>query len=48
MTNFLKEKGVEKDRLKPKGYGELKPVADNASAEGRAKNRRVDLNLLKK
>ncbi len=48
VTNFLKEKGVEKDRLKPKGYGELKPVADNASAEGRAKNRRVDLNLLKK
>lgn len=47
VTNFLTEKGVEKKRLKPKGYGELKPAADNSTAEGRAKNRRVDLNLLK-
>lgn len=47
VANFLTEKGIEKKRLKPKGYGELKPVADNATAEGRAKNRRVDLNLLK-
>jgi OOP family OmpA-OmpF porin len=47
VTNFLTEKGVDKKRLKPKGYGELKPAADNATAQGRAKNRRVDLNILK-
>jgi outer membrane protein OmpA-like peptidoglycan-associated protein len=35
--------GIEGSRLKSQGFGFSQPVADNASAEGRAKNRRVEL-----
>ncbi len=36
-------KGIAAPRLKSQGFGFEKPVADNASGEGRAKNRRVEL-----
>lgn len=43
---YLVSKGVSPDRLVARGYGPDKPVADNKSVEGRAQNRRVELNLL--
>jgi outer membrane protein OmpA-like peptidoglycan-associated protein len=43
VRNFLISKGVAANRLTAKGYGESQPVADNATEEGRFKNRRVEL-----
>jgi chemotaxis protein MotB len=40
---FLDLKSMAPDRLSAAGYSEFHPVASNATAEGRAKNRRVDL-----
>ena len=42
VRDFLAHAGVDAARLDPKGYGENKPVESNATAEGRAKNRRVE------
>lgn len=39
----LAAKGVNAARLAPAGWGQERPVADNATEEGRAKNRRVEL-----
>lgn len=39
----LKAEGIDGGRLDAVGYGEDKPIADNASDEGRAQNRRVEL-----
>jgi aconitate hydratase len=39
---YLVSKGVGKDALTAAGYGDTKPVADNATAEGKAKNRRIE------
>lgn len=43
VRGWLVAYGVESARLTAKGYGDIKPVADNFSDDGRAKNRRVDL-----
>ncbi|MEQ1696243.1 MAG: OmpA family protein [Hyphomicrobiaceae bacterium] len=37
--------GVASDRFESKGYGEEHPIGDNATAEGRAKNRRTSLSV---
>jgi OOP family OmpA-OmpF porin len=37
----LESKGISANRLTAAGWGEQSPVADNATAEGRARNRRV-------
>ncbi|MBF0281795.1 MAG: OmpA family protein [Zetaproteobacteria bacterium] len=46
VMNYLTSHGVSANRLTSKGYGESKPVAKNNSEENRAKNRRVELNVI--
>ena len=43
VRNYLVSKGVSADRLTVRGYGESRPVASNATREGRVQNRRVEL-----
>jgi len=43
VYDYFVSKGIAADRLTTKGYGEERPVASNATREGRAKNRRVEL-----
>ena len=46
-VHFLTEKaGVDPRRVGAVGYGEFRPVADNATPEGRAKNRRIAVTIL--
>ena len=46
VRGWLVSHGIESARLTAKGFGETKPVADNTTDDGRAKNRRVDLRKL--
>ena len=43
VVGALMAQGIALDRLAPKGYGQTKPIADNANEDGRSKNRRVEL-----
>jgi OOP family OmpA-OmpF porin len=45
-VNYLAAQGVTESRITVRGMGESAPVADNATAEGRALNRRVVLRRL--
>jgi outer membrane protein OmpA-like peptidoglycan-associated protein len=45
--DYLIKKGVSKDRMIPKGYGESKPLVENDTDKNRAQNRRVELKVLK-
>ena len=46
VKSYLTTKGVEKNRVYTEGKGEKQPVADNKTAEGRAKNRRVEIEVV--
>ena len=43
---YLVSKGIEKNRIYTEGKGESQPVADNKTKEGRAKNRRVEIEVV--
>jgi len=43
VMEYFIEQGIDANRLSSKGFGEMIPVADNRTGEGRAKNRRVEL-----
>jgi len=47
VKKYLETLGVEVSRLKAKGFGMQQPIAPNNFEEGRAKNRRVELKLIK-
>jgi len=43
---YLVSKGIEKNRVYTEGKGEKQPVADNKTGDGRAKNRRVEIEVV--
>lgn len=45
VVRYFEANGVAKDRLRAVGYADTQPLADNATAEGRASNRRVELTM---
>ena len=46
VKDYLTSKGIEKNRVYTEGKGEKQPVADNKTSEGRAKNRRVEIEVV--
>jgi outer membrane protein OmpA-like peptidoglycan-associated protein len=46
MNYLIKEAGIDRSKITAVGHGKADPVADNETAEGRAKNRRVEISIL--
>ncbi|HYE40416.1 MAG TPA: OmpA family protein [Ramlibacter sp.] len=46
VKSYLVTKGIERNRVYTEGKGEKQPVADNKTSEGRAKNRRVEIEVV--
>ena len=45
VKDYVVKKGVNSGRISGQGFGESKPIADNKTKEGRAKNRRVEIKV---
>jgi len=48
VTRYLQDQGIDPGQLSAVAYGEWKPVATNDTAEGKAKNRRIEIILVPK
>jgi chemotaxis protein MotB len=48
VTRYLQDQGIDPGQLAAVAYGEWKPVGDNGTPEGRAKNRRIEIILVPK
>lgn len=46
VANYLKSRGVQPERIAVYGMGETQPIATNATPEGRARNRRVEIRII--
>jgi OOP family OmpA-OmpF porin len=46
VKQYLVSKGIEANRIYTEGKGKTQPVADNRTAEGRQKNRRVEIEVI--
>lgn len=46
VVDYLVNRGIDPGRLEYRGFGSLQPIADNATAEGRTLNRRVEFKIL--
>jgi OOP family OmpA-OmpF porin len=45
VRDYVVKKDVDSSRISGQGFGESKPIADNKTKEGRAKNRRVEIKV---
>lgn len=46
VKNYLISQGIDANRMVAKGFGESNPVANNATAQGKAQNRRTEISIL--
>lgn len=47
VRNYIINKGIAANRITAKGYGDTMPVADNSTEDGRSKNRRTEVSIIK-
>jgi outer membrane protein OmpA-like peptidoglycan-associated protein len=46
VKNFLLSNGIEAGRITSRGFGESKPIDSNSTEQGRANNRRTEIEIL--
>ncbi len=46
VKKYITDRGIDTNRIKSKGYGAEKPIADNSTQEGRSVNRRTEMKII--